>query len=498
MCIYAGQGQADGGNSNTIWPHEWVLAESDWGNTLTLDGCIVNTYAVANERSYSSIEGIGTICHEFSHCLGLPDMYDISYGGNFGMGQWSLMDSGSYNGDGFCPAGYSSFDKYTCGWVTPIELNKNQDIEGMKPLADAPEVYMVRNDGYDDEYFLIENRQKKNWDAELPGEGMLMLYVDYDREIWENNLVNTRNTTGFGPYNDHQRCTPFHANNSSSSYWQYGTPYPYQGNDSLTNTSFPAANLYHNNADGSKKMNKGILNIRHTGNGTMAFRFRDSAENIFIPEGTLFYDYFSECNGTGGNDGKWSTTIASSNFVPDFEGWTVTKGYGGYQCARFGNGSTAGRATTPPFLMRPFDEDGIPEDSVVYGEALLTFKAAGWNNDGTTLQLSIEGENAWVEPAEVAMESFAWTEYTVRLGGKGELRVTFQPAKRFLLDDVAIVKVETQFPESIATVTTNDDARYATRNGYYTLDGRYVGSSRNALSGLYIYVNGNTRRIIIQ
>lgn len=497
MCIYAGRGQADGGNSNTIWPHEWVLEESDWNNTLTLDGCTINTYAVANERGISSIEGIGTICHEFSHCLGLPDMYDTKYKGNFGMGEWSLMDSGSYNGDGFCPSGYSSFDKYTCGWVTPVELKGDKDINNMKPLSDAAEVYMVRNDGYDDEYYLIENRQKRGWDSALPGSGLLILYVDYDRSIWEHNLVNTNNSSSIGPRNDHQRCTPFHASNSSYSYWgESGTPYPYESNDSLTNTSLPAATLYHSNADGSKLMNKGILNIRHTANGTMAFRFRNSAENIYIPEGTLFYDSFNECNGTGGNDGKWSTTIASSNFVPDFPGWTVTKGYGGYKCARFGNGSTAGQATTPPFRMRPFNEEEAPADTDVYGEALMTFKAAGWNNDGLTLQLSVEGEDAWVEPAEVTMESFAWTYYTVRLGGKGELRVTFQPEKRFLLDDVYIIKVATQFPESISTITANDP-RAGLRDGYYTLDGRYMGNGGTAMpGGLYLHVNGTARRVI--
>ncbi|MBQ9357850.1 MAG: M6 family metalloprotease domain-containing protein [Prevotella sp.] len=498
MCIYAGQGQADGGNSNTIWPHEWQLDESDWNSTLTLDGCVINTYAVANERTSSGIEGIGTICHEFSHCLGLPDMYDINYGGNYGMGEWSLMDAGSYNGDGFCPSGYSSFDRYTCGWVNPVELTRNQAIEGMKPLSDNPEVYMVRNEAYENEYFLIENRQQKGWDAELPGQGLLILYVDYDRSIWENNLVNTNYNGYDAPRNDHQRCTPFHASNRSSSYWGVsGTAYPYEGNDSLTNTSTPAAKLYHNNTDGKKLMNKGILNIRRTANGTMAFNFRNSAAEVYIPEGTLLFESFNNCNGSGGNDGRWTTTIASSNFVPDNTGWTWTKAYGGYQCARFGNGSTVGTATTPAFTMRSFVEEiDAPVEGDVYGEALLTFKAAGWGSDGKTLKLSIEGEGAWIEPAEVTMESFAWTDYTVRLGGKGQLRVTFQPDKRFLLDDVAIVKVEIQYPQAISTLTAGD-MQPAVHNGYYTLDGRFLGTNSQAMQGgLYIYVNGNTRRVI--
>ncbi len=490
MCIYAGQGQADGGNASTIWPHEWVLSESDWGSALTLDDCTINTYAVANERSYNNIEGIGTICHEFSHCLGLPDMYDINYGGNYGMSEWSLMDNGSYNGNGFCPSGYSSFDKYTCGWVAPVQLDSNLTIEGMRALADAPEVYMVRNDAFDDEYYLIENRQLKGWDAYLPESGMLILHVDFNRTIWENNLVNTNmpanNPYGY-PANNHQRCTPFHASNRISSWSNKGTTYPYDTNDSLTNSSTPAASLYNANLDGSLLMNKGILDIKQNQNGTMDFRFRNTAKEVYIPEGLLFRETFDKCNGRGGNDSLWTTTIASSTFIPDNEGWEVVKGYGGFQCARFGNGAQAGLATTPPFSMAVADSD----DPLEYGEALLSFKAAGWNNDGTTLTLSVEGDG-WVRPSELTMEPFSWNAYTVRIGGSGMVRITFSPEKRFLLDDVMAIKVaidSTSIPSTISTVS------HSLPVGYYTPDGRYVGTNQETLSsGVYLFVTPNNRR----
>ena len=501
MCIYAGQGQADGGNRYTIWPHEWVLSESDWGSTLTLDDCIINTYAVANERSGAGIEGIGTICHEFSHCLGLPDMYDINYGGNYGMGDWSIMDSGSYSGNGFCPSGYSSFDKFTCGWVTPTVLERNVKIEGMHPLTDSPEVYMVRNDAYENEYYLIENRQKKGWDTYLSGNGLLILYVDYDRTIWENNLVNTNmseNNIYNLPANDHQRCTPFHANNSTSTWGASGAAYPYQGNDSLTNTSKPAATLYHENSTGSKLMNKGILDIQRVGDGTMNFRFRNSPEEIYLPEGTLFYEGFSLCKGRGGNDDKWDTTIASSLFMPDNEGWDAVKAYGGYQCARFGNGSTAGKATTPAFSMTLADNEDAASGE--YGEALLSFRAAGWNKDGTTLTLSIEGDG-WVNPAELTMESFLWNEYTVHMGGTGKLRVTFSPEKRFLLDDVLVVKVAIDSTSIVSRPSLDNVPSQPA--GYYTLDGRYASNNAATLhAGLYMYIanknNRHARKVVIR
>lgn len=507
MIIYAGDGQATGGSSDTIWPHEWELADSDWGDVLELDGVKINTYACANERQGNSIMGIGTVCHEFSHCLGLADMYDINYGGNFGMGDWSLMDNGSYNGDGFCPAGYSSFDKYMCGWVSPIELLRNEQIDSMKPLATKPEVYMVRNDAYDNEYYMIENRQRVGWDAELPGSGMLILHVDYDREIWAYNLVNTNYHGGGGyPANDHQRCTIFHASNKSSGYWHDGSadPYPYQENDSLTNTSSPAAVLYHENLEDHKLMDKGIMEITRNGDRTMSFRFRNSAEEIYLPAGTIFYESFNQCIGIGGNDGTWNAMIASSNFVPDNEGWTVQKPYGGYHCARFGNGSTEGLAVTPPIKMET-------------NRAELTFRAAGWNKDGTTLTLSVEGEGE-VEPATVTMENFVWNDYKVTLKGTGELRVAFTPEKRFLLDEVLLVALATDTitivpdttvvnpdttttdPDTIVTthlspLTSHHSSLTSRKNGYYTLDGRYAGASLEALPyGMYILYSTEDRK----
>ena len=480
MCIYAGQGQADGGESNTIWPHEWELAESDYGKMLELDGVTINTYACANERRNYGIEGIGTICHEFSHCLGLPDMYDINYGGNYGMGRWSLMDTGSYNGDGFCPSGYSSFDRYTCGWVTPVELTGNQRVEAMQPLEDKPEVYMVRNDGYADEYFLLENRQQKSWDASCPGEGLLILYVDYNYNIWAYNLVNTNYTGGGGyPSNDHQRCTVMRAGGSNGWGSGSGDPYPYQSNDSLTNTSRPAATLHHGNIGGEMLLNKGILNIARNGDGTMSFRFRNTAEEVYVPEGTAFYESFNNCNGTGGNDELWSATIASSNFLADNEGWEVVKPYGGFRCARFGNGSTAGLATTPLFSMDT-------------GFAYLSFRAAGWNKDGTKLSLSVEGNGA-VEPSYVTMENFVWNEYKVKLTGTGDLRVTFSPEKRFLLDDVLVVAMQADSTDVIVSRPLTDVSRQA--NGYYSLDGRYLGTNAQALPrGMYILYTNEDRK----
>ena len=96
-----------------------------------------------------------------------------------------------------------------CGWLTPTEL-KDEDphITNMKALSDGGGAYIIYNANHANEYYLIENRQKINWDAQLPGSGVLILHVDYDQTVWDNNVVNT-----VGSDNDHQRLTIFHADN---------------------------------------------------------------------------------------------------------------------------------------------------------------------------------------------------------------------------------------------------------------------------------------------
>lgn len=531
MIIYAGEGEADGGAESTIWPHEWELQYKDLDFEI-VEGLKINTYAVANEGSaqqdywtgveYFAVNGIGTICHEFSHCLGLPDMYDTSYSGNYGMGAWSLMDSGSYNGDGFIPSGYTSYDKYCIGWIEPIELTTATEVNDMHAVNESDDVYIIKNATHPDEYYLIESRQQKGWDANTPAKGMLILHVDYDPDIWLYNLVNSNSDGSYGlPVNDHQRCTIFHAdgvdktgeiidkindiiekmeNASGSAYdklvdqyydfWdQYdadviGDVYPQEGNKQLTNTSKPRAFLYNKNSDGRKLMNISITDITQNDDGTMAFKFApdnsgtEEGDNTVYGssttkpdvEGALFYESFDQCDGKGGNDDMWSGQIATGQFITDNEGWVAEKGFGADQCAKFGTSSVAGSATTPAFDMN--------------GTGVLTFRAGAWNakNDGTTLTLSVSEGTISPSSFEIAKGEFTDLESTIT--ATGNVKVTFASEKgRFFLDEVLVKDPTTT---AIRTVKTADNK--TTR--IYTLDGRYVGSDFKQLQrGLYI-VNG--------
>ena len=308
--IYAGKGEADGGSSvaNTVWPHMWTLYDA-MGETLTLDGIMVNTYACSNEIDRDGhIEGIGSICHEFSHCLGYPDIYD-TLGDNYAMGSYDLMSGGNYNGDSFVPAGYSAYEKWMAGWIdlTPLSAESVSE-SSLKPVSEGGEGYIIYNDGHPDEYFIVENRQLTNWDAELPGHGLMVTQVDFDEDIWEWNIPNAFVTEseskdedgiyyGF-PANDHLRLTILTADNKPSYYSEQNDLFPYGKKDSLTYNSKPAARFYNDNLQGTRRLPGSLHNIAENADGTMRFDYvaDDVASGIhsahITSNSTLFFDLY--------------------------------------------------------------------------------------------------------------------------------------------------------------------------------------------------------------
>jgi len=471
--IYAGKGEADGGSKNTIWPHEWNLYSAT-GSILRLDDTAIYTYACGAElNGLEYTDGIGTICHEFSHCLGFPDMYDTNKNGtNFGMNSWDLMDYGCYNGNGYRPCGYTSYEKWWAGWLTPIELNQDAvDVTSMKPLSENGEAYVIYNDsrrdlGIEGEYYLLENRQKTGWDTSLAGKGLLVLHVDYDENAWSSNVVN--NTA------DHQRCTILPADNIASRYTISGDPYPYGSNNSLTNTSSPKAIVYNANTDGSYLMNKPVTEITQNNDRTISFKF---VGNI-TPGGdeagtTLLYETFDQCSGYGGNDDTWVLTPEADAFLADNEGWTSKnyKYYGGDHCAIYGTAAWPGSAITPSFTMN--------------GTADFTFKAAAWGSDqygdGTTLSLSVSSGS--ITPSTFTLKRGEWTTYKASITATGDVKVTLAMDKgRFFLDEVHAVSASTS---SIRGIRINDNSD--NDNRIYSIDGRFVGTNLNALGhGIYI------------
>ena len=215
--IYAGLGEADGGEANTIWPHAWRLEDAEYLNNCSysasqrvFDGKIVDSYACSGEMAAIKQgevlvdkvrTGIGTLAHEFSHVIGLGDLYDVDYGQNYidkmTPGEWHIMDDGSYNNNGKTPPGYTIYDKYYLGWITPENPGKTTQIltlmanDGYQ-IADGDSLVSATNTRA---VYYIENRQNEGWDEHLPGHGLLLWRIMYNPFVWDNNGANDTNGT---------------------------------------------------------------------------------------------------------------------------------------------------------------------------------------------------------------------------------------------------------------------------------------------------------------
>ncbi len=479
--IYAGLGQANGGEEETIWPHKSAVANEDWTEYLVFDGVLVFDYACSCECqpaayelegdtyvvSETKIDGIGTICHEFSHCLGLADLYDIDYSGGYGMGAWDLMSSGSYNGDSFRPACYTGAERMWIGWKQPIELTEATEINGMKSLENGGESYIIRNDANPDEYYILDNRQPDGrWDAGLPGAGLLITHVDYDQSVWDSNGPNDNP--------EHQRCTPIPADGNFYTNTENiaGDAYPYGSNNSLTNESTPAATVYTKNIDGTNYMNKPITDITQNPDGTISFNFG-------VQAGPLFYESFDKCIGKGGNDDDESlkgfvpdanNKLGQGELLTDNEGWAYSGSKGGaYNCAMFESS-----ATTPEFEID--------------GKCTLTFRAGAIIDNKYTgnsaINLAVTG-NAKLSTSQVKMVEYGFGDHSVDITGTGKIKITFSSDVTFVLDEV---KVMSATATGIDGVTVQPDAagKPADRR-IYSIDGRYVGTDATQLpKGMYI------------
>ncbi len=233
--IYAGYAEAQGGPSTSIWPHAWDVRAI---KNIQLDGVTLASYACSSELSGnrgSNLDGIGTVAHEFSHCLGLPDTYDVNYSGNFGMGSWDIMCGGSYNNGSKTPAGYSAYEKASIGWIDITELKHSGEIT-LQSIESSKDAYSITNPSNPNEQYIFENRQPVKWDKYLPSRGLMITHIDYDERAWAYNQVNT----GID-----QRWTIVPADNVQSNYSQIDDLYPNsQGNNAFYSKSTPSTEFY--------------------------------------------------------------------------------------------------------------------------------------------------------------------------------------------------------------------------------------------------------------
>ena len=471
--VYAGRGEATDGGDDTIWPHKGRMTSPVKCGNKTL----IN-YACSNELSTSNeVDGIGTICHEFSHCFGYPDAYDTNYTGLYGMGTWDLMCQGNYNGNGFTPAGYTAYEKYAAGWITPIELKENTSVSGMKPLAEGGDAYIFKNPNNSDEYYLIENRQKKGWDAELAGSGIIINHIDYDLKAWNYNIPNSM----MAGVNDHERITLIPADNIKSDKNEENDPWPYGNKNRLANNTTPACTSYNLNTDGTKLMNIILSDMAIAADGTASFTFQNLNKTA-TEENYIFQETFDKCLGTGGNDDKGFYTSGNANlfasdpFSPDKNGWTsnVQTYKGGSQCARVGKRDAKNITFTSPEMK-------------INGEVTLTFKAAPYSLSSKTMTVTVN--NGTVETATFKLEPDKWNECSTKITANGRVKITFA-SDAFFIDEVCVAEGSTS---GISNIVLSDKQVKA----YYNVLGE---KSNVPFEGLNIvtFTDGTAKKVYVK
>lgn len=203
--IHAGPGAEITGSVNDIWSAAWNMSVgSGPGPLLTQDGVSVDNFAFDPEYMLApGDQTIGVYCHELGHTLfGLPDLYDLVDASSYGVGYWSLMAMGGWNGplmwvpwigwvpNGSSPAWPDAWSRTVMGFDVPMPVAGNVIGFSFSPVESGPgqAVRLQTPQLGPDEYFLIENRQRIMFDTYLPGNGLLIWHVDEEKwNRWELN-----------------------------------------------------------------------------------------------------------------------------------------------------------------------------------------------------------------------------------------------------------------------------------------------------------------------
>ncbi len=489
-CIYAGYSESSGASENTVWPHKWTLSAA--GKSLTVDGVAINTYATSSELAFTEttqgengaqLDGIGSMCHEFSHCLGLPDFYDTS-GRNyplFGMDYWDLMDYGCYNLDGCVPIAYSAYERDFMGW-RKLQVLKERGDYTMAAIEEGGIGYKIVNSANSDEYYVLENRQNVGYDAGIFNSGMLIVHVDYSKNEWYMNEVN---------YNlAHPRYTIIPADNHLLCYYRAGSKAEYHenlrgdvwpgttGNNLLTDTSVPAAAVYIGGY-----MGQSLRNIKNIG-GVVSFSFlKDklqapvqlAVENMAadgftarwgsveyasaygielfrvdeVPAGqgdisNLVNEDFLGCSLSGKDI---TDVVGDYTIVPGWEGVNLWSETG---VLRIGSKALAGELATP-LLNCSAD-----------GDITLTFKAKKYSSDDSGVVLTVQSEFSDSDLSDY--DSFEigneWEEYGFTFSKEGNCcSLLFSTeestdAMRVCIDDISVIQESCERETSLGYYVT--------------------------------------------
>ena len=285
--IYAGHSANTSGNKDTnIWPKSGTITISN-----DFDGKSIRRYGVSNElngsektsKNNKKINGIGLFCHEFSHTLGLPDIYayntDAENQDNQGMEYWDIMDGGTGIRGGRVPASYLAWEREVMGWMNIDELKNDITINNLKSIDNGGKAYKIVNPKNSNEYIVLQSMQKgawnQGWGDGTYGKGLLAYRVSYPFN--KVNVFDYPNNVKGKPRvipipADGKILAAANAGGSLNTYVQQlnGDPYPYNGNNKIDKFT-----MY----DGSI-LNKSIFDIvENDAARYVSFKFKNNETN---------------------------------------------------------------------------------------------------------------------------------------------------------------------------------------------------------------------------
>ena len=322
--IFAGYGQEAGAPKNqSIWSH----ASSLYPSAITANGKKVAKYSCSPELrgggGGTTITSIGVIAHELGHSvLGLPDLYDsdgASSGGEaFHIGPWCLMATGTWNNNGDSPAFLSAEMRVNVGWANSILLDSPQNVTLPDPTTLSQGVVYRINTTTNNEYFLLENRQKTDWDRGIPASGMLVYHVDRAGVSWTGNKVNA-NPSRRGYYVKQAGCATANGCGQNTVNGRTTDVFPRS-----TYTSFTDATTPNSKSWAGANTNKPVTDITHnTSAKTISFKFMGggTVSTTYTVTFNANGGTVSPANATTGTDGKLTSLPTPARTGYTFNGW---------------------------------------------------------------------------------------------------------------------------------------------------------------------------------
>ena len=183
LILHTARAQESSGKSSDIWSHFQYLSEP-----IKIGNLSIGHYTMASFQS-----GLGTIIHEMIHQMGGLDLYDVHDESDTddwnGVGDFDIMSSGNWNGNGRTPSLPMSATMNLIGYNRSVDaelLGSNVHVNLTPMSAGGTSLSFSISPT---ETLYMEYRGDIGFDRALPGHGLLVSIVDvYDKTLDRNEV----------------------------------------------------------------------------------------------------------------------------------------------------------------------------------------------------------------------------------------------------------------------------------------------------------------------